>query len=72
MKTRRLSHGMIEAFNSKFRVRLKPLPQAGHDLVIIYYLKENRFHYNRTELKVENGLTMEQLLEICSSVGAGS
>ena len=72
MKTRRLSHGMVEAYNSKFRIRFKPQPGAEHALVIIYHLKENRFHYNRTELKVENGLTMEQLLDICSSVSAES
>ncbi|MEL6659901.1 MAG: hypothetical protein AAFY48_08185 [Bacteroidota bacterium] len=72
MKTRRLSHGMVEAYNSKFRIRYKPQPQAEHDLLIIYHLKQNRFYYKCTELKVENGLTMEQLLDICSSVGAES
>lgn len=68
MKTRRLSQGMVEAYNSKYRIRLKPQPEADHDLVIIYHLKENRFYYNRTVLKVDNSLTMEQLLEICSTV----
>ena len=64
MKTRRLSQGMIETYNNRFRIRLKPLPGADHDLVVIYHLKENKFYRDRTVMKVENGITMAQLVEL--------
>lgn len=68
MKTRRLSQGMIEAYNNRFRIRLKPLPGAEHALVIIYHLKENGFYRSRTEFKVENGITIAQLIELTETL----
>lgn len=64
MKTRRLSQGMIEAYNKRLRVRFKPQPGADHALIVVYHLKENGFYRDRTELKVENGLTINQLVEL--------
>ena len=68
MKTRRLSQGMVEAYNSRLRIRLKPLPDADYALVIIYSLKQNKFYRSRTILKVERGLTIEQVVELCGAM----
>ena len=68
MKTRRLSQGMIEAYNNRFRIRLKPLPGAEHALVIVYHLKENGFYRNRTVLKVERSITIDQLVALSEAL----
>lgn len=70
MKTRRLSQGMVEAYNNRLRIRLKPLPNADYALVIIYSLKQNKFYRSRTILKVERGLTIDQVIELCEAMQA--
>lgn len=68
MKTRRLTQGMVEAYNSRLRIRLKPLPDADYALVIIYSLKENKFYHSRTILKVDSGLSIDQVIELCEAM----
>ena len=64
MKTRRLSQGMVEAYNDRLRIRLKPLPGADYALVIIYELKRNKFYRSRTEIKVDSKLTLDHIIQI--------
>ncbi len=70
MKTRRLSQGMIEAYNSKLRIRLKPLQGSETALVIIYQLKPNGFHFSRTSIPVKLPITIEEIIETYESLEA--
>ena len=64
MKTRRLSQGMIEAYNSRYRIRLKQQPGMGFSLVIIYHLKENKFYRARTILRLQEGITINEIIAL--------
>jgi hypothetical protein len=64
MKTRKLSRGVVEAYNKRLRIRLQPSSDPTKALVIISQLKPNGYTKARDILHVSQPITMEQLIEV--------
>ncbi|WP_367392975.1 hypothetical protein [Lewinella sp. LCG006] len=64
MKIRKLSGGMVEAYNERLRIRLQPLSDPTTALVIISQLKPNGYTRARNVLRVAQPITLEQLMEV--------
>jgi hypothetical protein len=67
MKTRKLSRGMVEAYNERLRIRLQPSSDPAKALVIISQLKANGYTKARQVLQVSQPITLEQLIEVYSA-----
>ncbi len=64
MKTRKLSRGMVEAYNERLRIRLQPSSDPTKAVVIISQLKPNGYTKARQVLQVSQPITLEQLIDV--------
>ncbi|MGH1437087.1 MAG: hypothetical protein ACRBG0_21795 [Lewinella sp.] len=64
MKTRKLSRGMVEAYNERLRIRLQPSSDPAMALVTIFELKPNGYTKARRVLHVSQPITIEQLIAV--------
>lgn len=64
MKTRRLSHGRIEAYNDQVRIRLEPLLGKEISLVTIFRLKPNGFYAARRRFEVQQPISIQEVVEL--------
>lgn len=64
MKTRKLSRGMVEAYNERLRIRLQPSTDPTIALVIISQLKPNGYTKARRVIQVSQPITIEELKQV--------
>jgi hypothetical protein len=68
MKTRRLSRGRMEAYNSQVRIRLEHSPGKDISKVTIYRLKPNRYYAARRQFEVQQPITIQEVVEIYGGI----
>lgn len=64
MKTRKLSRGMVEAYNDRLRIRLQPSTDPTIALVIISKLKPNGYTKDRRVIQVSQPVTIKNLIKV--------
>lgn len=64
MKTRKLSRGMVEAYNERLRIRLQPSTDPTIALVTIFQLKPNGYTRARRVIQVSQPITIEELMQV--------